>query len=441
MLEEVSRSGEFDSRGEFTLAPHLAARKLAEFQLAEPSLWILKVVQSAVAGGSQSLTVRQERQRTRFLLKEPRSDFSLSKLRDSLGMADPPEEAYLEHLVVALRTVGMAESRPWTISAGGELLSWDGEKFDYESREMSAPDVHLEVGFRPDQTRGRLSNLFGSVGVARDEYLQLVRRAHVCPIPITFDGRRLDHGKRSRQLPRGSEISHLCFGFTAPTVESEEDVFSLPGGFQRESWRPTDRLMDGRVFFVDGDPDQKRATAFLELCYLFEIDDAFTIGRKFQWRTIKAPSYCHWVHHGVVAHQTRLAIEGTAIVVDLYLPAEGLSTDISGLSLRESAENRNLMVRRRARGLAKVARSAIATKKALAQRWVQPFDSHLGYFGTMTLPFVPAAVLATPFFLLMMTTAIVPIMVTSAADKKKIVRDILSNLDRLAINARDVKWD
>ena len=61
LLDRMSRSGEFDSRGEFTLNPLRAIQKLAASQLPDRSLWILKIVQAAVAGGCQGLTIRQGR--------------------------------------------------------------------------------------------------------------------------------------------------------------------------------------------------------------------------------------------------------------------------------------------------------------------------------------------------------------------------------------------
>ena len=432
LLDRMSRSGEFDSRGEFTLNPLRAIQKLAASQLPDRSLWILKIVQAAVAGGCQGLTIRQEGRRTLFRLAEPQVEFSLERLYDALLRADPLGVAHLDHLVVGLRTVGLAEGRSWTLTTQAERLSWDGGRFVHEGDLEGSVDgdIRLEVMFRLEQTPGSLRGMFGRAGVARDEYLHVVRRAHVCPIPLTFDGRRLDCGEGARQFPRGTKVSNLCFGVAPPSQDPALDLLAVPGGVSRPGWRLTDRFMDGRIFFLDGDLGQARTSAFFQFRYAFS--HSAVLSSDFEWRSVKEISWCHWVSHGVVVDQTRVKLQETEIFLDLYLPADGLIMDVSTLSLRSTQENGTLMLGRRREGMVRLVRSAESTRRELSRWTAKPFDGHVAYMATMALPFVPYALLGASFFFFGITALLSPIGIVSLTKKRKLLRGVLKQLERLS---------
>lgn len=53
LLGELSQEGQLDSRGVFTLDAQAAVQKLSEFQLDDPSAYLIKIVQAAVASGAR----------------------------------------------------------------------------------------------------------------------------------------------------------------------------------------------------------------------------------------------------------------------------------------------------------------------------------------------------------------------------------------------------
>lgn len=53
LLGELSREGQLDSRGVFSLDANAAVQKLRDFQLDDPSAYLVKIVQAAVAGGAR----------------------------------------------------------------------------------------------------------------------------------------------------------------------------------------------------------------------------------------------------------------------------------------------------------------------------------------------------------------------------------------------------
>ena len=438
-LEETTEAGQYDSTGVFTTSVGRGLEMLASYQLAPPSAWILKVVQAAVAWGAQELTVRQSATRTSFAFAHGVRPFPLFELQQALLSTDPSPVGSVEHLTAGLRSVGQGDGRTWRLTNrtgdSSEQLVWDGQELSRTGESHArAAEVILEVDFTQADRGRRLGRLFRGAGRARDEYMEVVKGAYVCPIPLTFDGRRIDSGEHRGSFEKETRLAYLCFGVAPPDKLAQSPEIGLPAGVKRPVWRATDRFSDGHLFSYQGDPEQAKTQAFWQLHFHYKVDSFIIPGfdKKFAWKPVNGPSQCHWVRDGVVCQSTALAFPEMSVSLDLYLSAGDLATDLSGLAVVASEANLEAMALRQRQALRLVRNSIHRTRTALGKHLSLPSAAHLAYFGPAAALFVWGAVVTTPVLLFMGVAGIGPLMVISALDKKKLVTHCVRALGSLA---------
>ncbi|MBS2040973.1 hypothetical protein JST97_38660 [bacterium] len=111
-IEQRSREGSWVSSGEFTLERKKALEKTARYQLGRPTAWILKIVQAAVAAGSERLDIFQTLGETQFefLCKE---DWSGSAFEHAFFSPEAKVSPGLEYLRRALWSAGIGGGHPF----------------------------------------------------------------------------------------------------------------------------------------------------------------------------------------------------------------------------------------------------------------------------------------------------------------------------------------
>lgn len=438
-LEEASQLGCLDSEGSFTIAGQEAVGKLASFQLPRPSAWILKMVQAAVTSGASELCVKQSADVTTFRF-DPTKLVEVDDLQQALLSPDMQAPDFLKHLAIGLRTVGFGDGRAFTMAVGREdrreLFGWDGQQLSRQSHQVETPTaayIHIGVAF-PQENRGRaLGGLMRAAGRATDEYGELVKFGQACPIRLTFDGRRLDTLSNFPEKLVKCTTVPLAIGCCQPGALHDMPSLRIPRGVHRgqEKWRPTDRFTDSRLFFFDGGAEQWETQVLSRLCYHFHIDNHRSKYRSFKFHNIKQPSYCHWVKDGVICQSTTISRTPAAVSLDLFLSAEGLSTDISGLRLRDVAD----APARVREALALAPGFMDRTETVLENYTPRPFGIHTALYGGLGLMGVAAAPLT--FGKGMMATVAAVGMAVSAYDKRKIMLDCtlsLRHVKRQALN-------
>lgn len=439
-LKEAAAQGQYDSTGAFTTSVAQGLQKLASFQLAPRSTWILKIVQAAVAWGAQGLVVRQSSTKTTFVFDQAHQSFPVFELQQALLSTEPSPIESVGHLTVALRAVGQGDGRSWRLTTGRpqalESLAWDGlELTRLGDSRGNGRHVTLEVDFPKNDRGRRLGHLFRSAGRAGEEYLEVVKRAYICPIPLTFDGRRIDRGEHKGSFETGTHLAYICFGVAPPGKLDEVPELGVPGGVKPPNWRPTDRFSDGRLFCFDGNPEQTETSAFWQLHFHYQIENLLIMpgfDKKFQWKPVKGPSQCHWVRDGVVCQSAHLSPTQTSVSLDLYLSAADLTTDLSGLALVKSAANQRAMTERRDRATKLAWGSIQRTRVSLAKHFSLPSAAHVAYFGPMGMLFVGAAIMTSPWMLFMGVAGLAPLFIISSVDKKKLVTHCVQQLGYLA---------
>lgn len=431
-LQSASQLGQLDSEGAFTIAGEAAVGKLAAFQLPRKSAWVLKIVQAAVTSGATFLEVKQSNDVTTFRF-DPKIDLDVNAIEKALLAVDIDASPFVRHLCVGLRTVGFGDKRAFTLAASDgeqrQLFGWNCHQLSkkiHREEEPTQPYLHLGVAF-PEENRGRaLGGMMRAAGRATDEYQEVVRYGQACPLKLTLDGRRLD---TLMGLPEKIvSCTSVPLGIsTLSTLESPHPKIAIPPGMDRaqQKWRPTDRFTDSRLFYFEGG-NELEAPALLRLCYHFHVDNHRSKYRSFKFHAVPQPSSCHWVKDGVICQSQTLSRSPTAASLDIFLSADGLETDISGLRLRQVSEAPE-RVRRALTGAPQFLHRTSEVVQGFTPR---PFGVHtamygaLGAFGVVVSPVTMGKG--------MWATMAAVGMAVSAYDKRKIMLDCQHSLSHLA---------
>lgn len=342
-IERLRESGRVDSEGSFTMAGVRAVGTLSQFLLSSPGDWLLKIVQSACAGGSRELKIRQTRLSTQ-------AEFIFPDLVDLTLLercfVDPsirPQSRAIHHLVTGLRALQAGEERTWVarIVSGEErsLLQCLSSSVSARRETVSAPFEGTKIELAATYPR----NDFGKIGGVRfgdsiqEEYLSLLSRARACPIPLLFDRRRLD----DLGEPSTSGLqTRLYLGVTYSKTRAEGILIPPKVRARIGERRRGDRLSPYSPFYLAVPPAEGRAGAIV--CWHFNytvLDDPKR--RKALTQKIPAGSRVLLVHDGVVVGSRSLGIHHP-ISTDILLNGDHLTTDLSGLKIEPDTEHVHL---------------------------------------------------------------------------------------------------
>lgn len=337
-LEQAAQEGQTESVGEFTVDQDQAARKLARFALPRPYSWVLKLVQAAVGWQAEALKVVQSRTLTSFFFR-PCDSHPLPTMEEvvrTLVSGDIGGALPIQRLAIAMRA--LVEQAGFSfilaISDGENSQSvYAGQDFsemsEAERMERAALDLrgiclHVSLLRGGEAITGRILGGVLTAGGRRDIELaqELERGACLCPIPLTLDGRRIDgvlahpdHG-----FARGKRM--LLMSGVNP---QERPPMLVPEEFEkREMSFATDPLRARRGYSGE---------------------------REFQaWYTLRVPGdgeqgaqrhiYFYWVQDGVVVERQRVSVDELlhCCTLEVFLSAQDLRTDLTGLRLVDSAE-------------------------------------------------------------------------------------------------------
>lgn len=297
LLEGLIAEGQFESAGSFTLSLESAREKLAAFLLETPEDCVLKLIQAGVALGARqlSLTVRPGRMRVDMF----GATVSPDHLSQILGLllADRCPVG-LRHLALAINTAILTQPN------GVALSSWDGQRgrcLEWKgtarrTRELNCPGQRPYCTFEVRRNPVGMFNWWGS-----NPEQNLVRaRACWCPIPIYLNGRWL------APPPLGPhELHHQDEAILHRTWWLEgQGIRGFDSAAWDWPWRPNYRTPRGGFLAVGLQPT---------------VSDV--------------RSRIHWILDGVEACVQNLPGNPGGGFCWLVLPAEGLNTDLTGLSL------------------------------------------------------------------------------------------------------------
>ncbi|MFN8611264.1 MAG: hypothetical protein U0931_27215 [Vulcanimicrobiota bacterium] len=289
-LEQHLGDAIYDSSGRFSVDRARALRKLRKFLLPSPSLWVLKVVQAAVASGARYLSIDQSPSSTDFFFL-PDRDWCLDHFESALLNAEDGRDRGLNHLKRGLWSVSPQVDgfslTPARSVGENEALVWDGQtlrRVARAAREQLVLSVHhanVDAAWRKDVAR------------------ELRQRAHFCSISLQFQGQPLD-GRRADGL--------LAYQFFSAPLAGQCQLSIPPGAYQQEALRcPPLR------------PERAGAVCFLSLAVNSKVT-------RYEHRI-------HWVLDGVIVDSQLMASQALSLCCDFYLSAEQKQLDISGFRL------------------------------------------------------------------------------------------------------------
>jgi hypothetical protein len=169
------REGVWDSSGEFTLDAGRAWQKLSAHLLPVPEFWVLKLVQAAVAWEAEKIGIHQRRQETEVRFRPP-PDVCAEQLRRAYLDTRPAHNAGLDHLKRGLWTAGFGEGNDFCLRLPGRSgVLWGSGELDLQQGSGSQ-----ELVLTVTRVKG------GPIESVLRE------RAYTCPIPLRWNGDRLD---------------------------------------------------------------------------------------------------------------------------------------------------------------------------------------------------------------------------------------------------------
>ena len=346
LLSSFQEIGQLDSQGVFTLSGKRAAGKLARHLLGEPTDWILKVVQAACHAQASELRLTQTHKATHISFTVP---FALDTraFEMSLTQAQPASQPGLEDLTMGLRAVALSQERNWVARLRtGESTHWvlvsDGEvSVEAGGSEPSADRTELLIGvaFPPGQV-GKVGGLVRFGAAIQNEHEVLHARVRACPIPLFLDGKRLDDLARSDDL--ASMETEVFLGVDLGRQATGLAPVSAPQGLRvspESSFR--DRFLDSQPFHLPSFPEPAQGSSLLRVAFRFQRESRSSQARVPRLRPLTTPSRVVLLRHGVVVGRRSLGIT-EAIACDVYLNADQMTANLTGLEVEVTPEHADL---------------------------------------------------------------------------------------------------
>jgi hypothetical protein len=194
-LSSLGEGGEYVQTSEFTLNTLKAREKLSQYQLSDSGLWLVKLVQAAVASGAPDVRIQFGKRHVTVQFENCQK-FRAGALLQSVLSGEIPSDRVLLHLVTGLRASATLSSEMVRWSCGTEraVLSGDGSAV-----EMVQEQSYLLVECnRPSRQRSFKNALTSSVyHLAKEtveEFNAVRSRCWSSPIPIFLDGKDMDRG-------------------------------------------------------------------------------------------------------------------------------------------------------------------------------------------------------------------------------------------------------
>lgn len=322
-LDSERQLGQLDSSGTFTLDAHRSRLKLAQFQLAKRSYWVLKLVQAAVAAGAGKveITLGRDVDWVRFVPTQTcELDQLIAHLQQPEGRA-----GWLGDFATGINAI--LSQRPRAVLVGSpewNLRLADGHLQVFPS---TSPAPGWTVAVR---SRGGVMGWVAGDSRRRAEMAEAITtRCCYCPVPIVLDHRVVlrgelnpDWGTHPRGR-RGQELSRLFYLAQA----------HLGPGKGLARLRPTAAMPDGGIGVRHCDSLYFREAAS-DLCAFL----AVPLG-------LRGPGRVDFVQSGVIVdrHHLDLGVEGAQAVVE----APQLSVDLSHFQLVENPAYQALLARLR----------------------------------------------------------------------------------------------
>lgn len=204
-LDKIGADGRLESHGDFTLDVARARTKLGQFALPEPGLWVVKLVQAAVAAGAPEIRFTFSRRKVRAEFQNT-ADWEAEAILKSVLSAATPEERHMMHLQTGLLSAASGANLSVAWSCGRHLIAIGEE--GTSAKVNPVPEMVVVEATRParppqkpDFWASPVRYLFKQTAL---EYKALTNRCRCSPIPVIVDGYEIvrRYGVESHFLPQ-----------------------------------------------------------------------------------------------------------------------------------------------------------------------------------------------------------------------------------------------
>lgn len=318
-LDKLRAAGASTGEASFTIDQQKAWEKLGALQLRQPHLWVLKIVQAAVAGRANSLEIAQGVGETVFVIQGA-PGWTRERLHAAALLSEHPEDPGLGHLAVAIRALAKGTSLPFLLGyPDGLREAWTGDRFTTQGQEPAGSNFALVVAHHRLADRRDSESDMRAMGASIGRLL--TSYAYTAPIPIQLDRRRINGVEFDPEFgisPHSVILSlleippsELC---PALEVTTSPDLAGTPAFRLTRGWTQRDELCQARVGGLG------LVTAH------------FKRSRHHGLKPYAETAQLLWVRDGVVVNRDRLWYSGP-VSVGVLLNASGLETDLSGMEL------------------------------------------------------------------------------------------------------------
>lgn len=306
-------AGTYQSEGEFTLSTRQSLEKLAAYQLKEPGLWLVKLVQCAVASGASHFQVNVRKD---GLLVSFDADPGLTARELWEAILDPSRslEAGMQHLVVGMRALyGQHDQLAW-VCAGptqASMVALHGDSLEERTTENS-PRLGFQLVVNREITPGE--RVSGWLGRSLIELETVGRYCWLAPIKITLEGREVQHRPDSlARLVASWEVrgtAETAGSMMVRRAKTKAKVVAQDGG--DTLWEPLPKK--GKPY-LERRIDEHGGGAFVESLVTLESG---------------TESRLHYVYHGALVEGPTLQIAlSKGFAVQVYAPVNELNVDLS----------------------------------------------------------------------------------------------------------------
>ncbi len=303
-------AGVYAGSGSFGVDFRSAMAKRAHFTLPRPGLWAVRVVQAMVRLGARSVSIQQGRHE--LVMSAPlRSDPDPSTPLGDLFLeqaADDPRSPLQGGLLAALGRDYTLELH-WSQDGRRKVMALSEGRSSISSGSLPVDEPLLELRVRPPEKAGLFARFF-SVADFSAEFQELNRACFLSPIPMFLDNRPLD----------------LLTGFPAHFYPALEFRGVRATSGPRLRLRPEMSFELERHAIANNSYFQP----MLGGNYAFLL----SVG----WSVKPQTSKVAWVRDGVLVDEEPLFSTPSPLELTLFLPADGLASDITGLALLQSKE-------------------------------------------------------------------------------------------------------
>lgn len=337
-IKAQEQAGKVDSSGVFTIDKSQAWEKLGASALPLEHAWILKVVQAAVVSGA-ALTVTQDRAQT-LIRWSASPSWNHERLETAILDPEPDSDPALEHMAVAVRALAKATKLPFGLSyRDGTTAYWTGQGFQLESQ-ASLEDAEFRLAVSHFQV-GESSSFFSldnleAVNRSSAIATTLKNGAHCAPIKITIDGHTVSNIFQDPVFGV-SQLRHPLY-----LLQANADP-AIPSVRLRARFFPPDlTFINAPEVSAANSQLQEAAGKAQQPCLATILISGFLLrkgsGKHISYHPLPSPSQLVWVSDGVEVAREDLNLGATPTAMLVVCSAEGLPTDISGWTPRQTAE-------------------------------------------------------------------------------------------------------